>query len=342
MKQLTGYMHGVNLGGWLSQCGDTKEHYDTFITKDDLKTIRSWGADHVRVPVDYVLVETEEGVYRDEGFGYIQKAIDWCRELGLNMILDLHKTSGFSFDRKDNGFFETPALHERFCRLWEQFARRFGEHEDMLCFELLNEVTDKAYGSLWNEIAATCIVRIRAQAPTIRIIVGSYWNNSAASVKDLDPPYDEHIIYTFHCYEPLLFTHQGAPWLGEQMDPDFRWPLDATFAQYAEVSEEKIGSNFSIDLHGFRPEDSPDEKYFEALFEEAVQIAASRNTALYCGEFGVIDRAAPEEILKWYRLICSVLDRHNIGRAAWSYKAMDFGIADSFMDGIRPDLLKLL
>lgn len=117
MKQLTGYMHGVNLGGWLSQCGDTKVHYDTFIRKDDLKTIRSWGADHVRVPVDYVLVETEEGVFLEEGFGYIQKAIDWCRELGLNMILDLHKTSGFSFDRKDNGFFETPALHERFCRL---------------------------------------------------------------------------------------------------------------------------------------------------------------------------------------------------------------------------------
>ncbi len=54
MRDFDGYKKGVNLGGWLSQCGNNynKEHYDTFITEKDLETIKQWGLDHVRVPVD--------------------------------------------------------------------------------------------------------------------------------------------------------------------------------------------------------------------------------------------------------------------------------------------------
>lgn len=342
MKQLSGYMHGVNLGGWLSQCDNTKERYDTFITKKDFETIKSWGLDHVRIPVDYMLVETEDGQYKEEGFAYIQKAIDWCKELGLNMILDLHKTCGYSFDSKKNNFFENPLLHERFYKLWEQFAQRFAKNEEMLCFELLNEVTLQSYGKLWNQMINTCIGRIRKIAPTIKILVGSYWNNSVAAVKDLDPPYDENIVYNFHCYEPLLFTHQGAPWLGEQMNHDFRLPLETTFAEYGTLSEQKCGQNFFIDSNLFKPDEVPTTKYFETLFKEALEIAEKRNVALYCGEFGVIDRTDQKEIIKWYKLICSVLDKYNIGRAAWSYKQMDFGISDARMDCVRDELLKLL
>ena len=66
MKKLLGFTHGVNLGGWLSQCDHTKERYDTFIVEDDIKEIKSWGLDHIRVPVDYNLVEDEEGNYLEE------------------------------------------------------------------------------------------------------------------------------------------------------------------------------------------------------------------------------------------------------------------------------------
>jgi hypothetical protein len=31
MREVRGLMHGINFGGWLSQCVHTKEHYDTFI-----------------------------------------------------------------------------------------------------------------------------------------------------------------------------------------------------------------------------------------------------------------------------------------------------------------------
>lgn len=37
-----------------------------------------------------------------------------------------------------------------------------------------------------------------------------------------------------------------------------------------------------------------------------------------------------------------MLEAHNIPRAAWSYKEMDFGLSDARMDGVREELLKYL
>ena len=73
-----GYTRGVNLGGWLSQCPHTRERYESFLGAEDIRRIRDWGLDHIRVPVDYELVEEENGAYREEGFAYIRRAID-CR-----------------------------------------------------------------------------------------------------------------------------------------------------------------------------------------------------------------------------------------------------------------------
>ena len=107
MKEWKGYQKGVNLGGWLSQCIHTKEHYDSFIGKEDIIKIASWGVDHVRLPIDYNLIEDAAGCEQKEGYLYIDNALAWCKEAGLNLVLDLHKTAGFSFDKGEceNGFF---------------------------------------------------------------------------------------------------------------------------------------------------------------------------------------------------------------------------------------------
>ncbi len=353
MKKFNGFMHGVNLGGWYSQCNHTEERYDNFIKQEDFSTIKSWGLDHVRLPVDYNLIQEADGTFKESGFKRIQNAIDWCKQNKLNMILDLHKTAGYSFDsgEKENGFFDNEKLQERFYEIWESFAKRFATSFDdadygngihgEICFELLNEVTDKSYCKKWNAIARTCIERIRKIAPTTKILVGSYWNNSLASVKDLDEPYDENIVYNFHCYDPLLFTHQGALWIGPNMNPDFRFPLKSTFAEYDKMTQEKVGQ-IGITFKDFKQDATVDEAYFEQIFSEAVQIAESRNVLLYCGEYGVIDNTDTKDILEWYKLISNTFNRHGIGRAAWSFRQMNFGLSDAYLDNVRSELIKYL
>lgn len=60
MKKFTGYQHGVNLGGWLSQSDYTKQHLENFIREEDIERIASWGLDHVRLPFDYDVVLGED------------------------------------------------------------------------------------------------------------------------------------------------------------------------------------------------------------------------------------------------------------------------------------------
>ena len=130
----------------------------------------------------------------------------------------------------------------------------------------------------------------------------------------LDPPCDERVVYNFHCYEPLKFTHQGAAWTSE-IDP----------VQKMRFSES--GTN---------------EAYFEELFSTALAKAKLHGTSLYCGEYGVIENASPEDSLEWFRVINAVFRKYGISRAVWSYKEMNFGIADSQYDSIRDEVLKYL
>ena len=310
-----GFYRGVDLGGWFSQCDYSEDRLEHFITEKDLDRIVSWGLDHVRIPIDYNVVEKDDGEFIPEGFFRIGRAIGWCKARNLKVVLDLHKTAGFSFDvgEAESGFFSSEKFQNRFYRLWEELARRFYDPENV-AFELLNEVTDESFIDAWNRISRTCIERIRPIAPKALILIGSYHNNSVDAVKDLAAPADDRVIYNFHCYSPLEFTHQGAYWVPD-MAPDFRQSFE----------EAAI------------PED-----YFEKAFASAVETAEKNNTALYCGEYGVIDRANPEDTVKWFRLIHAAFEKYQISRAAWSYKEMDFGLSGSRMDAVRDELIPLL
>ena len=343
MKIWTGYQKGVNLGGWFSQCDYSEERFDSFIRPEDFAVIKSWGADHVRLPVDYNLLQDEQAHPLESGYRRLQRAIDCCRANGLNMVLDLHKTPGFSFDAEEgeSGFFESETYQDRFYSLWESLARRFGRNADMLAFELLNEVTDEDYMPAWNRISQSCIRRIRVFAPDIPILVGGYWHNSAVSVKAIAPPIDEHIVFNFHCYEPLIFTHQGADWMSPPMDTAFRIPVTASFGQM-EAAGQKMLNEFCTGLDRYPPETKLTAAFFEDFFAEAVQAAEKNGVPLYCGEYGVIDRAAPEDALVWFRAIHTAFERYGIGRAAWSYRQMDFGLSDVRMDAVRPELIRCL
>lgn len=316
MKCFKGFEKGLNLGGWLSQCCHTKEHYDSFISKADIEKIHSWGADHVRLPIDYNLIEDAQGNTMEQGYTYINNAIEWCRQLDMGIVIDVHKTAGFSFDKGEceSGFFESDVLQKRFLNMWECLAKRYGNAQGRIAFELLNEVTEQSYSDTWNSIIYRCMERIRPNALEIPVIMGGYWQNSPDALPDIIKPYDDNVVLSFHCYDPLEFTHQGAPWV-EGMDKGFRMTFDT----------EKMNAAF-----------------FSGRFRAALETAEKYDAPLYCGEYGVIDRSAPEEALKWFREINSVFREHSISRCAWNYKEKDFGLSDKWAEPVIDELIKYL
>lgn len=342
MRVFTGYQRGVNLGGWLSQCVATDEHhYATFITEADIERLAGWGLDHVRLPIDCDVVFTGPDAAPSAQMRRVDDCVAWCEKHGLRVLLDLHKTYGYMFDTAvvpdPDAFFTDASLQDAFIRLWRALAGRYGNKPERVAFELLNEVTDPKHAQAWNAIAARAVQEIRKIAPQTSILIGGVRHNSVSSVPLLDPPVDERIVYNFHCYEPLVFTHQKASWV-KGMTPDFDVAYPDTLAAYRRAAEKL----------GYRPKDAGDggrlvgADMFEAMFAPAIEAAERYNVPLYCGEYGVIDQAPAEDTLRWYRDIHSVFEKYGIGRAAWTYKQRDFGLVDAHYDAVREELVRLL
>ena len=344
MRAFTGYQHGVNLGGWLSQCvATTEEHFDTFITESDIEAIAKMGFDHVRLPVDYNWIEDEGGAPIEAGLRHIDDCADWCRARDMNVLLDLHKAFGYTFDPLDVNadreiFFRDAALQARFIALWRRLAKRYGPRGNV-AFDLLNEVVSPSVVDEWNGIIDRTVAAIREIAPEAWIVVGGVCYNNVKSVPLLAPPRDQRVVYNFHCYEPMVFTHQKAYWVeGMPADLDVAYPDD--LARYQALSEQ-----LSFDLAGAIAGERVDAlgpQFFEALFAPAIRAAEANDAPLYCGEYGVIDQAPAEDALRWHEDIAAAFDRHGIGRALWNYKNKDFGLMDAHYDAVRDRLVKCL
>ena len=120
---------GINLGGYLSQCVHSTEHYDAFIQEEDIRKIASMGFDHVRLAIDYEVLEDEYGRSREEGFAYVTRVVEWCKRQGLNIVLDLHKAYGYDFnnagDKEKNILFTNKMVQKRFVNLWIKIAEHY-------------------------------------------------------------------------------------------------------------------------------------------------------------------------------------------------------------------------
>ena len=343
MRKWEGYSKGVNLGGWLSQFDRyDEEHFATFITDVDFAAIKRMGFDHVRIPVDFVMFESDDEEARRNplGYEYLDWAIELCRQYGLKVVLDMHEVYGYSFDPlKDmdrEKFFYDEALQARYRALWCSIAEEFKDDTDIVAFELLNEVVLSDVYEAWNKVARETIAAIREICPDVWIVLGGVRYNNVNAVALLGEPYDDHIVYNFHCYEPLVFTHQSAYWV-KDMPSDFVMHYPDTLEKYRQessrFSRELVGGIYDESITGIGVE------YFRSMFKPAVEAALKYDVPLYCGEYGVIDKAPAEDALNWFRDIHVVFEENGIGRSVWNYREKDFGLMDERLDAVRNELV---
>ena len=92
MRKFTGFERGMGIGGWLTNYkrfnvlpqewrlrlspGDF-EHFNTYITRDDVARIAASGFDHVRLGFDQIVLEEAPGRYRERIWQVIDRFLDW-------------------------------------------------------------------------------------------------------------------------------------------------------------------------------------------------------------------------------------------------------------------------
>ncbi|KAJ3970001.1 glycoside hydrolase family 5 protein [Lentinula raphanica] len=80
-------------GGGLGQLED---HYNTFITEQDIAEIAGAGLNWIRLPIPYWAIETWPGepFLAKTSWKYILRILSWARKYGLRVNLDLHTIPG--------------------------------------------------------------------------------------------------------------------------------------------------------------------------------------------------------------------------------------------------------
>ena len=126
-----------------------------------------------------------------------------------------------------------------------------------------------------------------------------------------------------------------APWQPPLVDKTIRYR--GNIEEYRKVSQE-IGCFGS----GLNNTDTMGAEFIEKLIYEAVEAAENANVPLYCGEYGVIDRAEISDTAIWFEDIHSVFEKYGIARAAWTYKDIDFGICGEHYSQQLPKIIQSL
>ncbi len=341
MKIMDRYQAGINLGGWISQYKEYDiKHFDTFIQRKDIEQVAIWGFDHIRLPFDYPIFEDDISPYqyKKDGFDYIDNCLSWCKEFGLNLILDLHRAPGYSFNSLErNTLFQDEKQQDRLIKLWEAIASHYINERENLLFELLNEIVEPD-STRWNLLSKRLVATIREIDKERVIIIGGNNFNAVSELKNLDILDDDRIVYNFHFYEPMLFTHQKAHWfeLTKLFNREQNYPGKCTGVKefcekYPQFKCVKEIENVTMD-----------KALLESYLQPARDFLDKTGKPLYCGEYGVIECAPVQDRLNWHEDFISILKELKIGRACWSYKLMDFSIVDSNSQVVSKDLVKVI
>jgi endoglucanase len=323
-SQETPFSRGVNLTNWFQEDNIRKVQFTKY-TKQDFSDIKSLGFDVIRLPINlHFMTDGAPDYTLDPIFLLLlDQVVDWAEELEIHLILDNHTF--------DNTVDTDPAVEIPLLKVWSQMAGHFRERSEYLYYEVLNEphgISD----SQWNSIQADVVEEIRKSDTKHYIVVGPAGWNSYNNLDNMPEYEDEKLIYTFHFYDPFLFTHQGASWVDPSMEEvkDIPFPYDAE--NMPGVPEIYVGTWIGSSYSSY-PVDGTMKKMKE-LLQMAVEFRSQRSVPVYCGEFGVYMPTSREEYrVPYYDSLTHYLGSLGIAWTMWDYHG-GFGLFEEGTDGL--------
>jgi endoglucanase len=312
---------GMNLSyldnWWL---GTKEKNYADFVKPSEaakrekmFAEIAAAGFITVRIPINFGAWANYEKPFRwtnEEGLKTADSFIKWALQNNLNAIIDLHH---IEFDGKVAG----AATTERIVWLWREIAERYKNTDpERVFFELRNEPHD-IKAEEWRAQAEAIIKTVRKIAPRHTLIVGFHdWNSRTALVAS-KPFNDKNIIYTFHYYDPFVFTHQGATWSSEGLPELKTVPFPAGNAEI-EVPATAKGKWVEQQIKSY-PEDSKTEK-IHADLQAAKDWSVKNDVPIFVGEFGSFGKLPTlEDRCRHAEAIYTAFGKLNIPSAWWEW-----------------------
>lgn len=326
-------LKGVALGGWLMMEGymyygrnipekTFKENFekaagreavqeftrafrDTFIREYDIKLIKEWGANCIRVPFNYRLVEFEERPFsfNEEGVKYLDRIVEWCEAYDLYCILDMHALPGaqnpdwHSDCVGEPEFFKDPFNQDRYLRLWHFLADRYKNSSAVAGYDVMNEpIVPLHQEGMLKDLYEKVTSEIRDVDPKhIIFLEGSEWS---ARIWFLGTPKDKNTAYSVHAYVPTEFAFNWIP-----------------------------GLTFPGKVHGIEW----NKGMIDVLAKQYKNYCARHRVPLYVGEFGVNCRDGHYGENAWVTDALYIFAKYHFHWTYWTYKSVANAV---FPDGV--------
>ncbi len=298
---------GVNLSILEHYWTPADELYkDDFHTK--LKRIAKAGFKTVRLPVafDHFLQPNSSNL-QQQLIDKLKEIYTICNDLKLNLIITYH----YGKLNIDNSSGEI----DRISWMWKQIQRPFvGQAYDHLFFELYNEPTINA--NSWKSTITTIIQYLRFEDKNRVYIIGGVNYNSLDELINLGKLPDDNILYTFHFYEPYIFTHQGADWT---KDKTYITGLPYPFEKrkMPALPNNAKGTVVERDYNKYAYEAT--KAYLSERFRNIFEVCEKNNMPLICTETGVIDLVKKKYRWNYLRDIGEIAFANNIPLIFWDY-----------------------
>lgn len=324
---------GINLSHWFAQSETYNPfHLENFISDDDLDLLAGLGFQHVRLPVDPALLidlNNPESL-NVEYLGYLDSALDRILERDLGVIVDLQANDEFK---------EYLAGDDQFVDTFVQFSGALAQHlsprnPDFLFLEVLNEPSFNFFApsdvdpvKRWDWVQGEILGAFRAGAPEHTAIATGYDWSGIDGLQKLTPVADPNVVYNFHFYEPMTFTHQGANWIDAHFEliSDLPYPYnpvecDAVILRMTEEDLRHVAQSYC------------DQQWNADKIKARIGLAAAwateHNVRLTANEFGVYRNFVQEEDrVSWIYDVRTALEEYDIGWAMWDYTG-GFGLFD--------------
>lgn len=279
---------GINLSNWLEAywLGSNwpePARYD----KQDLQAVKDAGMQTIRAPFCFAIITDSLPPYNvnwaHPAVAWLDSLIGWCDDLQLNLIIDnQHEWNLTNANFQD----KIPPM----TAMWRQTVQRYGALDpERYFFEVLNEPPVGLLPANADAVNQACIDTIRAYDQSHTLIVGPHTASIGSSFLTFQPYTDTNLIYTFHTYEPLYFTHQGFTWFPVPFPTGTIFPF--------------LGD--------------------DALVRSSLQgVADWRNThdrPVFMGEFGVGIFADADSRCRWVELMGELIDDLEFNWCYWDW-----------------------
>lgn len=210
----------------------------------DLERISALGMNAIRFYMNYKTFEEDSApnIYKESGWDWIDKNIEWARKNGVFLILNMHvPQGGFQSRCEGDALWNEQENQSRLASLWKAIASRYKNEPQIAGYDLLNEPIPVESVTHWTNLAQRIIDSIRSVDQNHLIITeraialdcdygNSDENNNYPQITE------DNLMYTVHLYDPFEFTHQLLDWAGTGDGgsyPDLNKitpPSDATYA----------------------------------------------------------------------------------------------------------------